>query len=575
LHSRARNGRSHVITEFVLTFPSNSGARYTLMTLGSSKKFAAEPFFVGTLLLLCALAFYYFAVLNIDYRETALLDLGPGPDAVEYFAQARALLKDGWPSIQIGYDKLPSRHPFGYPALMLPWLKILPEGDSILAPFRTNQTLGILFLVGVFSFYFYLGMPLTGGFASILVATLPGFFTFCRSSMSEISGSALIVLAFIFAYLGLKEERRSRIYLSAVFLGLSLSIRIQLLFFAPLLLAAALFPTRETRWHWFFHCVGTAFVFVLAASPVLILNTVEFHSPFKTGYDFWIPYWTEKHRLFSVQNIPINAAMLWSEVALLPKRHNVANIFGTGTYFVSAFVLLICAGLLFVRITRFVICSFLAGFSFVAAPILYKKVDIRFYLPLLILLIAVAVLPVTWAARNIFIAKRTIATISIFVLFAAACLGYPSRSGHNPGKTGRLQAWDAIHTLHFTTSASEARRFLAQKQFLEVCGSESAIVLSDISPVYLNALLPGQLVAAPFDETGDYRFSRIWRYDRPRALALVKRGLDQSRAVYGLFVSKKEMDEKASRLPRVEGHDWIPIQNSTTGPVILKLEAKR
>ena len=27
------------------------------------------------------------------------------------------------PSIQIGYDKLPSRYPFGYPALMLPWLQ--------------------------------------------------------------------------------------------------------------------------------------------------------------------------------------------------------------------------------------------------------------------------------------------------------------------------------------------------------------------------------------------------------------------------------------------------------------------
>jgi len=68
--------------------------------------------------------FYYFAVLRIDYRKTALLDLGPHPDATEYFAQAKALQRDGWPSIQIGYEKLPSRYPFGYPALMLPWLKI-------------------------------------------------------------------------------------------------------------------------------------------------------------------------------------------------------------------------------------------------------------------------------------------------------------------------------------------------------------------------------------------------------------------------------------------------------------------
>ena len=30
-------------------------------------------------------------------------------------------------------------------------------------------------------------------------------------------------------------------------------------------------------------------LFLLAASPGLVLNTIEFHSPFKTGYDFWVP----------------------------------------------------------------------------------------------------------------------------------------------------------------------------------------------------------------------------------------------------------------------------------------------
>ena len=88
---------------------------------------------------------------------------------------------------------------------MLPWLKILAKTNSFLSPFRTNQTIGLLLLLIVFTFYAYLTMPLTGGFAVLLLATLPGFFTFCRSSLSEISASALIVLAFMFAYLGLSE----------------------------------------------------------------------------------------------------------------------------------------------------------------------------------------------------------------------------------------------------------------------------------------------------------------------------------------------------------------------------------
>src|SRR5438045_645291 len=174
--------------------------------------FATVPFLVGASLFLCALIFYYFAVLRVDYTKTSLLDLGPHPDATEYFAQAKALRRDGWPSIQIGYEKLPSRYPPGYPVLMLPWLKVLPGADVVLAPFRTNQTLGLLLLLAVFAFYAYLATPLTGGFAALLLATLPGFFTFCRSSLSDISASVLIVSAFMFGYLGLKHERRWKIY---------------------------------------------------------------------------------------------------------------------------------------------------------------------------------------------------------------------------------------------------------------------------------------------------------------------------------------------------------------------------
>ena len=253
----------------------------------ASRSSTTTRFLIGAVLLLCALTFYYFAVLKVDYYKTGLLDLG-WSDPSYYFAQAKAIMRDGYPSLNFGYKKLPSNYPPGYPALMLPWLKILPDADSILAPFRTNQTIGLLLLLATFAFYSYLQMPLTGGFAALLLATMPGFFTFCRSSLSEISASTLIVLAFMFAYLGLKQERRWKIYLSAIFLGLSLNVRVQSFFFAPLLLAMALFPSEGRRLRWFLHCFAVMTVFVLAASPTLALNAIQFHSPFKTGYDFWL-----------------------------------------------------------------------------------------------------------------------------------------------------------------------------------------------------------------------------------------------------------------------------------------------
>jgi hypothetical protein len=474
--------------------------------------------------------------------------------------------------VDYGYNKLPSMYPVGYPALMLPWLKILPEADSILAPFRTNQTIGLLLLLATFGFYGYLGMPLTGGIAALLLATLPGFFTFCRSSTSELSASALIVLAFMFAYLGLKEERRWKIYLSAISLGLSLNIRVQSLFFGPLLLAMALFPAQGMRLRWFLHCLALPIVFTLAASPTLVLNTLQFHSPFKTGYDFWLANPGGMRAHFSPHYIPKNVAMLWKEFAVRPQPVTIASYFGTGTHFVPAFILLSCVGFFFIRVDRFVICALLAGSSSLALTASYQWAEIRFYLPLLMLLVAVAVLPVIWAAENLLVPRRTIASLALFVLLVAACLGAPSRSrSETAPKSDRSQAWEA---LHFTTPRRQSQEFIAERYFLEMFGRQPGIVLADINPVYLNSLLPEGLVAAHLDGQRIIAFRHVHGYDRAQALAVVKRGLAQSLPVYALFVSEKEMDEKTARLPQIDGYKWVVAENLPTKAVILKLSPK-
>jgi len=543
------------------------------------RNFTTTRFLIGAVLLLFAIAFYYFSVLNVDYYKTGLLDLG-WSDPSYYFAQAKAIMRDGYPYLNFGYKKLPSNYPPGYPALMLPWLKVLPDADSILAPFRTNQTIGLLLLLATFAFYSYLKMPLTGGFAALLLATMPGFFTFCRSSLSEISASSLIVLAFMFAYLGLKQERRWKIYLSAIFLGLSLNVRVQSFFFAPLLLAMALFPSEGRRLRWFLHCFAVMTVFALASSPTLVLNTIQFHSPFRTGYDFWLA--PIRSAIFSPRHIPDTAATLWRELTLHPKTWSAARDFGTGTSIVAPFVLLVCVGMFFIRLNRFVTCAFLAGLSFFAltSSMVPWWVTMRFYLPLLILLVAVAVLPVTWAAENLFVARRAIASLAIFVLFAAACVGYPSRSLSNVPQVvasgtqtdwNRLQAWDA---LHFPTPPSPSPWLTAQRHFLEMFGREPGIILADINPLFLNALLPDSFVAAPLDGERYVRFSHVVTYDRAQALALVKQGLDESRLVYALFVSQKEMEEKAMRLPQVDGYSWVVAENLPAEAVVLKLSPR-
>ena len=521
----------------------------------------------GFLCFVLSLLFYYGTVLRINLKQTPFLDLAPSTDAVEYFAQANSILRYGAPTIQIGYDKLPSRYPPGYPILMIPWLKVLPQRDIILAPFRTNQTIGLLLLLGCFAFYLRIGKPLAGGLAAMLLATQPAFVTYSRSSMSDLSCGAASVLAFALVYLGLASHRRWPIYCAAVVLGLSLSIRPQMLFFAPLLIGMALFPVFRSRSNWLLHCVLVILTFALAASPYFVLNTFEFGHPLKTGYDFWVPWFTENQRMFSLNSVPHQLAMIWSEVTASWEEFRVANLFGTGTYVVPAFVLLSVVGLAFLQFRRFEISAFLAATLFFVATITLRFVDGRFYLPILFLRVALAVPPVEWAIRASFKSRYLLLGIAVLALFVLSCVGYPSRSGFKP-TTGHSQAWDA---LKYGSHHGKSVQYDTQKKFARTFKDEPGIVLSDIEAPYLNALLPEPFVAAPIDDHHNYCFSRLWHYGKVEAIRLVQSGLDHATPVYALLVPSIDDEQDVQRLPSIQGYSWKRSKKSDTRAEIMTL----
>jgi len=520
----------------------------------------------GILCFVLSLLFYYGAVLRVEFKRTDLFDLGPYTDAVEYFAQANSILKDGEPTIQIGYDRLPSRYPPGYPVLTIPWLRFLPH-NGILAPFRTNQTIGLLLLAGSFVFYFAIGRPLAGGLAALLVATQPAFITFSRSSLSDLSGGAAAVLAFALVYLGLAWRRRWLIYCAAIVIGLSLCIRPQLVFMAPLLIAMALFPANVSRTRWFMHCCLVLFAFAVSASPYFILNTLEFGHPLKTGYEFWVPVLADKQAAFSLHNVSRQLAMIWSEITASWDQYRVANIFGTGTYVVPAFILLSTLGLAFVRVRRFEISAFLAGIVYFAATVTYTYVDGRFYMSIFFLLVALAVLPAEWAVGEALEMRFSISGVGVLAVFLLSLIGYPSQSGFRP-KSGRSQAWDA---LKYGSERGKSPRYDAQKTFARTFKDEPGIVLSDIDPVYLNAVLPKSFVAAPVDGSHSYCYSRLWHYGKAEAIQLVQSGLGRATPVYALLLPSKDVDQDVKRLPLVDGYSWKRSEKSNTRAVIMIL----
>jgi len=499
-----------------------------------------------------SLLFYYGAVLRIEFKRTDFLDLGPYPDGVEYFAQANSILKEGAPAIQIGYDKLPARYPPGYPILMIPWLRFLPH-NAILAPFRTNQTIR---------------RPLAGGLASLLIATQPAFTSFSRSSLSDLSGGTVTVLAFALVYLGLAWRRRWLIYCAAIVLGLSLCIRPQLLFMAPLLIGMAVFPVTNDDWaKWFMHCCLVLVVFAVFASPYFILNTLEFGNPLKTGYEFWVPTLADKQAAFSLSNVPSQVAVIWSEITASWDQFRVANLFGTGTYVVPAFICLSILGLAFVRMGRFEISAFLAGIVFFVAAVTYAYVDGRLYIPIFFLLVALAVLPAEWAVGESLKMRFSIPIVGVLAVFLLSCIGYPSQSGFKP-KNGRSQAWDA---LHYAKGNGKSPRYEAQQEFFRTFRHAPGIVLSDIEAPYLNALLPKPFVAAPIDANHNYCYSRFWRYGSAKAAQLVKSGLGHATPVYALLLPSKNVEQDVQRLPMIQGYSWKRSEKSNTRAVIMTL----
>ncbi|PYX04579.1 MAG: hypothetical protein DMG85_17330, partial [Acidobacteria bacterium] len=111
----------------------------------------------------------------------------------------------------------------------------------------------------------------------------------------------------------------------------------------------------------------------------------------------------------------------------------------------------------------------------------------------------------------------------------------------------------------------------AQKEFARNFKDEPGIVLSDIDPVYLNALLPESFVAAPVDGSHSYCYSRLWHYGKAEAIQLVQSGLGRATPVYALLLPSKDVDQDVKRLPLVDGYSWKRSEKSNTRAVIMIL----
>src|SRR5205814_2367061 len=184
----------------------------------------------------------------------------------------------------------------------------------------------------------------------------------------------------------------------------------------------------------------------------------------KTGYEFWVPALTDKQAAFSLHNVPPQVSMISSEITARWDQYRVANLFGTGTYVVPAFIFLSALGLAFVRVRPFEISAFLGGTVYIMATLAFSYIEGRFYMPVFFLLVALAVLPAEWAVGQALKRRSSVWSVGVLAVFLLSCIGYPSQSGFKP-TGGRSQAWDA---LHYANTNGKSPRYAAQKEFIGI-----------------------------------------------------------------------------------------------------------
>lgn len=518
---------------------------------------------------LLALGFYCCSVLRLDYLHSNLLDLPPGPDASEYYAMAQSMARCGPPKIQIGQESLPSRYPLGYAVLMLPWLAVLPSHLHILAPFRTSQSMGLLLLCFAWFFYWKRGQSLAAGVAALLLATLPAYVNYCRAPMSEISGTVLVSCAFLMAFQGIQKQERRWVYICAVFLGLAVNVRLQLILFGPVLLSMAMVFEKGKFRTWFLHCTGALGLFALFVCPSILLNVIEFGHPLKTGYTFWVPDQMDTGNAFSFRFLKSGALSLWNEFSLSSPTFTVGNLFGTGTHFTPAFILLAFAGCALLRGWKTVLCTASAVSCYTVGTMLYYYGDGRMYLPLFVLMVPVATLPVV-RAMEVQVQRKHLFSVPILGLFFLALAGFPSQSGY-PKQAWRSQFADLLSLSPHDMNRS-APDYTAASGLITCVGDRPGAVFSTINPVFLNAVLPAGFAAAPLDGQHPYSHSRLWEYGENQAATLVRHELDNARPVYALFTSDKERAAEMHRLPEVHGFSWLPLSPADGESSILHLQ---
>ncbi len=208
------------------------------------------------------------------------------PDTVEYTIAPLELLETGHYAIPIEDRMLPPRYPPWFSVIVLLPSYVLfghDPGNAIL-PVTALAVCGVGFAYGIGR---RIGGEPSGLLAGLAVLLLPSYSMWATQPMSDVPCGAL-VLATCLVYLRTRTTPRARLFL---FAGVLIAVAA---LFRPVC-AAMLLPlmysatTKDRARAWIRRLAALLLPLVAALIMSLSYNAARFGSPFRNGYNVWVP----------------------------------------------------------------------------------------------------------------------------------------------------------------------------------------------------------------------------------------------------------------------------------------------
>jgi 4-amino-4-deoxy-L-arabinose transferase-like glycosyltransferase len=499
---------------------------------------------LGWGLLAAALLFYWSSVAAVPPAATPGWDLQPEPDAPEYFAGALSLAQGEGYRIRVAGRSLPPRYPPGYSLLQAVAMR---AGVAPLdAPFVVNRMAGLLLILCVFTWLWRHGRPDAGGLAALLTVTSPAFIVTTRSPMSEPLSGLLAVAAVLWLYHGLERRHLPSAAAAGFLLGLSTLVRISNVIMAAAFAAAPVVaggPLRNRLQLLAGYLAGLA----VGLLPSGVYNWWTFGSPLTTGYDFWVPFYGRWAKAFTLQAVPRNAQYFLGELLELKTTTTVADLYGEGSYLTLVLAALTLLSIWVFRRRRSVPAMALCGILSVLPFLFYVFQDARLIYPQL------AVLPLPIAAGSLRLlrdpARRTLRLFTAGLLLAQLAI-FPGAHG-DP---------DFDRYLRGTRKVSRPR-FHDLVSYLETVRDRGPVlVLTDMNPAYVHALLSGDRVVVPAVRSHDYRWGSL-RFDEAERMDYLQRAVRERRQIL-LLLKPPGTSEMPAPPPLPAGWRWRVVTQS-------------